>query len=802
MSRSLFRRAVPVVAAGLGLAFLGYGVVEHFGWFRRPAGLSARPDAAPYLGMPATPEFAYPVQWSTEAAFPNVTFKNPVLLEPEPGTDRLWIGELEGTLAAVSTSDPASWAKQIVLDLTRQTQGGFDSGLLGLAFHPEYGRADSPNRDFVYVFYSWNPQPVMIGRPEPETITWSRVSRFTMNRATGALRPESEQVLIHQRKRIIFHVGGPMFFHPKDGFLYIAVGDEGGQQDSLNNSQRIDHNLFAGVLRIDVDRRGGAISHPIPRQPADGERAHYFIPNDNPFVGRPGALEEFYAIGLRSPHRMTYDAVTDLAWIGEIGQATREEIEVLRFGRAPQNFQWAVREGSRPGFKPMPAEPLGIWTDPVWDYGREMGRSVIGGYVYHGRRHPSLQGKYICGDFANGRIWALGFSAGPDRVKIDRVEHLATGAGFRNYHGGAGGITSFGLDHAGELYVLRHGLKTRIERLFETRPRGGNVPALLSQTGVFRDFARREPAPALLPYDVVVPGWMNGATARRWISVPRGQTIRFDPTGPWTFPAGTVLVQHLDWSDKPGATRPLETRLLVVGANEPYGVTYRWRKDGSDADLVDNDDVSEGLGWQEAGQRGRLLWAFPGSGACTECHTPGAGHVLGVKARQLNRDFTYPGGVVDNQLRAWSAAGLFSAPLSDREIGRLPRLAALEDAGASAELRVRSYLDANCASCHGATAIHAAWNANFNLPLESQGIVHGSVLGHRPDDRHHVVTPGDPARSELYLRVSENIIGRRMPPLGNDRVNAGFARLLEQWIQTLPPGGTPRSGAAPAGSAK
>lgn len=784
--------AAIVIAAGLALR------VDRSG---PPRGLAQRPASRPYLGFPAKPEFGSAMRWATMPAFPNVYFKNPVVMEPEPGTDRLFIGELEGTIAAISSRDSNTSEKSIVLDLTRQTQGGFDSGLLGLAFHPDYGRPGSPHRDFLYVLYSWSPNPVMVGRPEPETPTWTRVSRFTMNRETGKLGPDSEQVLIHQKKRIIFHVGGGMFFHPQDGFLYIAMGDEGGQQDALNNAQQIDRNLFAGVLRLDVDQRGGTISHPIPRQPADGATAHYFIPNDNPFVGVPHALEEFYAIGLRSPHRMTYDAAENLAWIGEIGQAAREEIEVLQIGKAPQNFQWAVKQGSRPGFKPMPEKPLGIWTDSVWEYGREMGRSVIGGYVYRGQRHPALVGKYLCADFANGRIWALSYTNTAGQVRVTGVDQLATGEGFRNYHGGIGGVTSLGLDHQNEIYLLRHGHRTRIERLAASEPRKGNVPLRLSETGVFASLATLVPSPELIPYDVNVPQWANGAQMRRWIAVPAGETIRFDPRQPWQFPAGTVFVQHFDWTKdpkQPGASRPLETRVLITGADTAYGATYRWRADRSDADLVDDDDTSETLETRgEKGERVRVLWVYPSSKNCLQCHTPGAGHVLGVNTRQLNRTFEYAPRLTDRQLRAWSGVGLFAAPPPDREIARFPALAALGDPAASPELRVRSYLDANCAHCHGAAAIPAAWNGNFNLPLQSQGLVNGAVLGYKPDPAHVVIAPQDLARSELYQRVSENIIGKRMPPLGSDRVDEPFVRVLREWIQSLPQRQKDRRGAAP-----
>jgi glucose/arabinose dehydrogenase len=112
-----------------------------------------------------------------------------------------------------------------------------------------------------------------------------------------------------------------MFFHPVNGFLYVTNGDD----ERGANNQRINVSLHSGVLRIDVDQRGGSISHPIPRQPVNGTTANYYIPNDNPFVGQAGVLEEFFCIGLRSPHRMTYDPVSSRIFIGDVGQGAREE---------------------------------------------------------------------------------------------------------------------------------------------------------------------------------------------------------------------------------------------------------------------------------------------------------------------------------------------------------------------------------------------------------------------------------------------------------------------------------------------
>jgi hypothetical protein len=241
-------------------------------------------------------------------AFPNISFDDPLSLQEAPGTGYLFVTEREGRIYAFRNEPDAS-SKITSLDLSDRNQGGNDSGVQSLTFHPEFGVEGSPNRDYVYVAYAFSTDPLVDRTPPRRTPTSSRLSRFTMNPSTLVIDPASELVLIDQQDQSVWHQGGAAFFGPEDGFLYLSVGDEGLYNCQLGNCQRIDNDLFSGVLRIDVDQRGGDISHPIRVQPKTGATANYYIPNDNPFVGRPGALEEFYALGLRSPHRMTHDAV-------------------------------------------------------------------------------------------------------------------------------------------------------------------------------------------------------------------------------------------------------------------------------------------------------------------------------------------------------------------------------------------------------------------------------------------------------------------------------------------------------------
>ncbi len=287
--------------------------------------------------------------WSAVVAFPNLAFKNALGLLPVPGTSRLAVWEREGRVWTFENRRDVA-ERRLALDISRQCQGWDDSGLLGLAFHPDFAR-----NHFVFIWYAWVPPGTVAGdpehRPRTDTPNRDRLSRFTLD-ADGAAVPGSELILIDQETHVIWHKGGGMFFHPKDGFLYLTVGDD----EDGGNSQRIDHNLLGGLMRIDVDQRGGNVSHPIPRQPANGHTDHYFIPNDNPFVGKAGVLEEFYGIGLRSPHRMTHDAVTGRTFIADVGDSQREEVDVIENVR-PAGAELPVAHDRGPARRPHATLP-------------------------------------------------------------------------------------------------------------------------------------------------------------------------------------------------------------------------------------------------------------------------------------------------------------------------------------------------------------------------------------------------------------------------------------------------------------
>lgn len=347
-------------------------------------------------------------------AFGGLRFEQPLGVVSPPGdSDRIFVFEKPGRIVLLHAEDKARPVR-VFLDL-RDRVGDHvsEQGVLALAFHPDWKR----NRQFFVYYTSCDPR---------RNFREDRLARFLISEHDPNLGdPASEVRLIAQEDEARNHNGGELAFGP-DGYLYLSLGDEGGANDEYDNGQRIDRDFFAGILRIDVDQQPG--SKPPNPHPAV-KPGTYTIPADNPFVGITQFLgravvpervrTEFWAVGLRNPWRMSFDPETGRLWCGDIGQQRYEEINLIVRGG---NYGWSTREG-RERFNG--GTPAGVkFEDPVWTYYRDQGISVTGGLVYRGDRYPDLAGKYIFGDYAYGRIWALD----PDSDKPvgkERVQQIA-----------------------------------------------------------------------------------------------------------------------------------------------------------------------------------------------------------------------------------------------------------------------------------------------------------------------------------------------------------------------------------------
>lgn len=726
-------------------------------------------------------------QWKAVNAFPNLDFDDPTVFTAEPNSNRLYVASIDG-LIHFFENDVNINSKTVFLDLRSQAAVVPDGGFLGLSFHPEFG-----DSNYVYVYYPFREPGTgskvnvsATGYPGVFLNVWGRLSRFTVDPTTHIADPSSELVMIQKRMYNESHRGGAITFD-NDGYLFLSLGEE----FRTETAQIIDTLLEGGILRIDVDKDPTRSHAPVRTLPIgisdeiSGEG--YWIPNDNPFLDPTGnQFEEYYSIGHRNPHRLTYDSVEDRLWSGEIGELAREEINVIQKGG---NYGWPFREGKIAGFYSQPTSMLGTLMDPTADFDRTEIGCVIGGYVYRGSDNPALVGKYLCADFNSSGVWALDYNAATGESTKELLFYYTPGA-----------ITTFGQDQDGELYICGLGNNSGIYKV-TAETVSPEPPTLLSQTGVFTDMATLEPADWMIPYDLNEPFWSDGAVKSRWMVIPNDGThntsaekISYSLNDDWGIPVGGVLVKHFELpidETNPSLTKRLETRLMVHGTDgEYYGVTYRWRADNSDADLLVT-GLEDTLSVATASSPREVVWQYPSRNACLVCHNDGAGPVLGPSTLQLNGDLYYPEtGKTANQLTTLAHLEIFDTAIDTSVAGLadLPAATNSKDVTASLEDRARSYLHSNCSSCHQAgTSNRGAFTTKLSVPLQYQSLLYGELHEGLGITGSRVIVPGDTNTSILYRRIRDVHTNIAMPPLAKNRVDEAGAKLIADWIMSLNP---------------
>lgn len=361
------------------------------------------------------------VTFGLEEAFPGTVFERPVDFQNAgDGTNRVFVVEQKGVIKVVGPLSAVSGTSvsqkgvirqeevNVFLDIQDRVFFEAESGLLGLAFHPDY-----ESNGHIYVYY--------IAADPARTV----ISRFSVNGEDADQADQASELVLLEipQPSPDHHKAGQIAFGPGDGYLHIAVGDGGAGGKTGQDPT----DLLGSILRIDVDN------------PEDG--MNYGIPSDNPFAGNTsGFREEIFAYGFRNPWRFSFDESNGRLFVGDVGAQMREEIDLVEKGK---NYGWNIMEGSLCFTPPSGCDTSGLEL-PIHEYGRDEGGTIILGPVYSGSI-PDLFGKLIYGDFVSGTIWTLVYNG----TSVTENSEIANAGEFV--------LTTFGRDEDREVYVCTLG---------------------------------------------------------------------------------------------------------------------------------------------------------------------------------------------------------------------------------------------------------------------------------------------------------------------------------------------------------
>lgn len=294
----------------------------------------------------------------------------PTSLALRPGTDGDGVlGERRGRLVEVQDGEVTG---RVVLDLSADTTGDGDGGLLGVAY--------DPHEPWLYVYRATEARDDV-------------VTAYPLDAAGLPRQQDEREILLVDHPPSKQHHGGSFLIDP-GGLLYVGLGDGGGLGDPLENAQD-PSTLLGKVLRID---------------PTPGDEQPYAVPSDNPFVGRHGWRPEIWVLGVRNPFRMSLDEATGDLWLGDVGQSCWEELDRIP-AAGGANLGWDRREaaadfegGEVPGREllPVAARPhVDGWC------------AIVAGYVPRDSAAPALDGWLLHTDYCAGRILALRTDGAP-----------------------------------------------------------------------------------------------------------------------------------------------------------------------------------------------------------------------------------------------------------------------------------------------------------------------------------------------------------------------------------------------------
>ena len=621
-----------------------------------------------------------------------------------------------------------------------------ENGLVSIAVHPRFA-----DNGWLFAVYSV---------PSATGGFISRLGRFEMGEE-GTFDPASERVLLDVPQRRGTHSMNHVQFGP-DGMLFVSIGDDLENYHALGpehqeNLAQNPGSLKGKLLRLDVDN--------------EEEGRPYAIPVDNPWAADGEATGEVYALGLRNPWRFVVEDDGQIV-LGDVGQDTREELNLITAGG---NYGWPHFEGR---LCHTEAEcDNEAYTLPLVDYTIGGPKAVVAGPRYTDDAIAGLEGRFLFADYVLGHIWSFALDEQEPRLELE----------------GSFPVTSFARGSDGAVYLLRYdggdqgGIYELVPNVIgpEEEARAAAFPRLLSTTGCVDPEDPRQVAEGVIPYNPISRLWSDGADKDRFFAIPDDRRISVDAEGALEFPPGSVLIKHFRFGE-----RYHETRFYMRSEEGWQGYSDRWNEEQTDAVLLDTAEA--------ALLPNGVNWSWPSRSQCNLCHTEASGFVLGLETSQLDQGLDpvaserveEPG---DNQLSWLFERDFFTPDLGSVEQLRaaMPPLAAIDDASAPVDQRVRSYLHTNCAMCHRPDGNVGRGNIDLRVatPLPDTGMCEaesetGRVWGYGNWEEQRILRAGRPMDSILYLRVSTPGYFR-MPPLASEVLHEDATALLEVWIAEL-----------------
>ena len=719
-----------------------------------------------------------PLPYQLEPFLPDLKHSKPVDLEFVPKSDEILVIEVDGKLWALTEK---SSERRLVADFQVMKPDGENplgsTRIYNFTFSPTF---PADPRGWLVMSHRDGPtgEDIVI-----------QITADLDEKGSLKIGPTSKVEILRWASK--GHDGSDLKFSPKDGYLYISTGDGESPGDPANVGQKTD-NLLGSILRIDVSD---------PKNPKQ-------IPADNPFLKNADVSDEVWAYGLRNPWRMSFHPETHQLFVGDNGD---ESWELVRRVTRGTNHGWSTFEGSAPFRLTTPlGGPTKTLTTPVMEHNHTDMRSVIGGFFYRGKALPELVGQYIYGCYFTGKIWAFEW----DGNKATNARRIAD----------AGGpLVSFSENRDHELIIINH--NGPISRLIknENPPASKPIPETLSATGLFSKTADLTPATGVLPYEIAAPAWQDGAEVTRHFSVIESPDKPINIRGAermnksWQFPNGSAFAQTLAFDGK-----RTETRVIHKDGGEWKFLTYHWRADQTDANLVPPEGFTIQQGQKRAGPRsedgrnrpsqdvtvtniegtfdepagsdrnvelkGPSFHRLPSRAECTACHTQRSFFLLGFSTEQLNIPVIRDGKSI-NQID-WLIAARpewFALNQVNEKWERAAALPNPHDEAVDLDARARTYLHMNCAHCHRESGLggRAQFQLLKKLALRETGTLNTRPLVGLPGaEETRVIKPGDPDHSAIFRRMNVRGAGQ-MPLLDSMHKDEAGLKLIRDWISGM-----------------